>query len=160
MNEELTFGSPEPGVEYAERRAAYVVIIDGEGRVAMVLDRQRYFLPGGGAWAGETPEQTIAREVEEELARGVRLTRRLGDALQFYYSIADERHYRMHATFFSGQLTDEPRPDLTPEHELLWLPLDEAQRRCFHRCHAWAIERGQRSEVRGQRKTKSRSAEV
>jgi 8-oxo-dGTP pyrophosphatase MutT (NUDIX family) len=150
------FGSREPGVEYMERRAAYAVIIDGERRVAMVLDRQRYFLPGGGAWAGETPEQTVAREVEEELARGVCLTRRLGDALQFYYSIADERHYRMHATFFAGQLTDDPRPDLKPEHELFWLPLDEAAQRCFHQCHVWAINRGQRSEVSERQKRKQK----
>ena len=65
------FGSKEPHVQYAERRAAYVVIADGE-KVATVNPRREYFLPGGGSLSGETPEETIAREVREELARGVR----------------------------------------------------------------------------------------
>ncbi|HKS27174.1 MAG TPA: NUDIX hydrolase [Pyrinomonadaceae bacterium] len=134
----LIFGQPLDGVEYSERRAAYVVILNGEGRVAMVNDNDKWYLPGGGTEGSETPEETARREVCEELARNVRLTRVLGRAVQYYYSSADERHYRMEAAFFSGELTDEPVGG-TPEHELRWVTVDEAQRECFHACHAWII---------------------
>jgi 8-oxo-dGTP pyrophosphatase MutT (NUDIX family) len=135
----LTFGSPAPGVQYVERRAAYVVIFGDGARVATVESRRKHFLPGGGSLAGEAPEETVVREVREELARGVRLTRRLGEVVQYFYSDADERHYRMLATFFAGEFTDDASGGGSCEHELRWLPFEDAARACFHECHAWAV---------------------
>jgi 8-oxo-dGTP pyrophosphatase MutT (NUDIX family) len=132
------FGAPAPGALYVERRAAYVVVRDDGGRVATVAPRQKHFLPGGGSLPGETAEETIIREVREELARGVRLTRRIGEAVQHFYSGADERHYKMLATFFAGEFTDEEHGGEC-EHELRRLPAEDAARACFHECHAWAI---------------------
>ncbi len=141
MDETLIFGSPEPNVQYIERRAAYVVIINDDGEVAMVRGRQKHFLPGGGSLPGETPEDNAIREGHEELARNVRLIRKLGEAIQYFYSAADDRHYKMPAAFFAGEFTDEPC-DGTGEHELYWLPITEAEQACFHACHAWAVRQG------------------
>lgn len=140
MAEMPVFGSPEPDVKYVERRSAYVVIIDSDRQVAMVKSGGDYFLPGGGSLPGEAPEETIVREVAEELARRVCLIARLGEATQFFYSSSDDRHYKMLAVFFAGELTDEPG-DGAGEHELDWLPVAEAADGCFHACHAWAISR-------------------
>lgn len=138
MTDMLIFGSPEPYVQYTERRAAYIVIVTGDDKVALVKGRRDYFLPGGGSLPGESPEDTVTREVYEELARGVRLIRKLGDAIQYFYSATDDRHYRMPATFFAGEFTHEAC-DRRGEHELHWLPIKEAARACFHASHAWAI---------------------
>ena len=138
MAEALIFGSPEPNVPYTERRAAYVVIVTTDGQVAMVKSRQKYFLPGGGSLPGEAPEDTVVREVYEELARSVRLIRPVGEATQYFYSAADDRHYKMRAIFFAGEFTDEPCAG-AGEHELHWLPVTEAEHACFHACHAWAV---------------------
>ena len=138
MAKALVFGLPDPHVEYTERRAAYVVLVGNDGKVALVAGREKYFLPGGGALPGEAPEETIVREVREELARGVRLTRRLGEATQYFYSADDDRHYKMFATFFAGEFTDEACGG-AGEHELHWLPLAEVEGVCFHACHAWAV---------------------
>lgn len=140
MAETVLFGSPEPNVQYTQRRAAYVVIVNGRGEVATVRPRRQHFLPGGGSLPGEGPEETIAREVREELARGVRLTRGIGEAVQYFYSADDRRHYEMRAVFFAGEFTEEAR-DGAAEHELHWLLVAEAERACFHECHAWAVRR-------------------
>lgn len=135
------FGVREPGVQYAERLAAYAVVFNAGGEVAAVVgSRQKHFLPGGGSLPGEGPEETITREVSEELGRGVRLTRAIGEALQYFYSEADERHYEMRATFFAGEFTEGPGGAC--EHELRWLPASEAEGAFFHACHAWAARRG------------------
>lgn len=136
----LVFGSPAPGVHYAERRAAYVVVSGDGATVATVESRRKHFLPGGGSLAAEAPEETVVREVREELARGVRLTGRIGEVVQYFYSDADERHYKMLATFFAGEFTDDAR-GVEGEHELCWLPAEDAVRDCFHECHAWAVAR-------------------
>ena len=137
MAQALIFGSPEPNVKYSERQAAYVVIVSNDGLVVMVKGRQKYFLPGGGSLPGEPPEETVVREVHEELARSVRLIRKIGEAMQYFYSSTDDRHYKMRATFFTGEFTDE-KCDGTGEHELDWLPVTEAGQACFHASHAWA----------------------
>ncbi|MFL6208978.1 MAG: NUDIX domain-containing protein [Pyrinomonadaceae bacterium] len=139
MAEALIFGSPEPAVTYTERRAAYVVIKHND-QVALVKGQEKYFLPGGGSLPGERPEETITREVVEELARSVRLLRTLGEAIQYFYAAADDRHYRMLATFFSGEFMAQ-LTGRACEHELLWLPISEIEHVCFHACHAWAVRR-------------------
>lgn len=141
MAEPIVFGAREPGVQYAERRAAYVVIVAAGGKVAAVGSSQKQFLPGGGSLPGEAPEETIAREVFEELGRGVLLTREIGEAVQYFYSGDDARHYEMRATFFAGVFTDDA-PGVAREHDLRWLPLAEAEEAFFHACHAWAAYQG------------------
>lgn len=134
----LAFGFQEQDVDYIERLAAYVVIVNDDGEVAMVRGRHRHFLPGGGSLPGEAPEDTIIREVREELARGVRLLSSIGEAVQYFYSSTDDRYYKMQAVFFTGEFTTETTGG-TGEHQLEWMPQGEAERACFHACHAWAI---------------------
>lgn len=137
MTEPPVFGSPNPQAQSTERRAAYVVVIR-DGKVAMVNSTKRHFLPGGGSLARESPEETIAREVREELALHVRLLRKLGDVIQYFYSTDDDRHYRMTAAFFAGEFTDEACSEIA-EHQLDWLPIAQVEQSCFHECHAWAV---------------------
>ena len=133
----LVFGCRNSSVKYVERRAAYVVIVDGD-QVAMVGCGRNRFLPGGGMLPGETPEMTVAREVREEIGVSVRLHHMIGKATQYFYAESDLRHYEMAAVFFAGQIVDDAS-DPAPEQELEWLPLAEATASCFHECHAWAI---------------------
>lgn len=135
MAEALIFGSPEPHIQYTERLAAYVVVKSGD-KVAMVQSHEKYFLPGGGSLTLETPEETVVREVYEELGWGLHLIRKIGEAIQYFYSSDDARYYEMRATFFTGEFTDE---SCMGEHQLHWLPIARAVQACFHECHGWAI---------------------
>src|SRR5262249_42817593 len=122
MCETLTFGARLEGVAYTERPAAYGVVAGENGTVAAVRGPAGGIgLPGGGSLPGETPEETLVREVREELARTVRLVRRLGEATQFFYAADDGCHYKMLGVFFLAEFPDEP--DGQGEHELFWLPL-------------------------------------
>ena len=152
IDERLIFGSPEPNVRYRYRRAAYVVIADNDGNVAMVKgargvsERPNAFLPGGGSLPGEALEDTVTREVMEELAQSVRLICKLARVTQYFYSDTDDQYYKMLATIFAGEFTDEPgsignAESESGEHELHWLPITEACEACFHACHAWAVRR-------------------
>jgi 8-oxo-dGTP pyrophosphatase MutT (NUDIX family) len=136
MCDPVTFGVCEPDIRYIERPAAYVVIKEGPA-VAVVMPKGRAFLPGGGSLPGESPEATIVRETEEELGRNVRLTTRIGEAVQYFYSADDDAHYKMRATFFAGDFEDDI--SRISENELHWLTLELAEKACFHACHAWAI---------------------
>jgi 8-oxo-dGTP pyrophosphatase MutT (NUDIX family) len=133
-----SFGAPPPpGVAWRPRRGAYAVIRDDAGRVAAVNDEGRYYLPGGGSLEHESPEDTLVREVAEELGRQVEALRPLGEAEQFFHSHNDRCWYRMHATLFSARLRGEafaPR-----EFETEWLAPRRAAPRFFYECHEWAV---------------------
>lgn len=92
---------------YTERRAAYGVILGENDLVAVVKGPSgHYWLPGGGSSAGESAEETLIREVGEELACGVRLIDRIGEATQFFYAADEHRHYWMLAVFFQAEFTE------------------------------------------------------
>lgn len=132
----MIFGSPMPGITYKERVAAYALIFSNEGAIATVEGKSGFFLPGGGSHPNEAPEETVVREVREELARTVHLVHKIGEAIQYF--AAEGQHYRMHAVFFLAEFTSTPSGP--GEHTLHWLPVTEAKERLFHPCHAWAAE--------------------
>src|SRR5262245_14601271 len=80
------FGTQVDGHTYHARRAVYAVIRDRDGRVAAVRSRGNLFLPGGGIEAGESPEQALVREVEEECAQRLHIVGKMGEALQYFYA--------------------------------------------------------------------------
>lgn len=76
------FGEKMDGETYQDRRAVYAVIPDDVGRVAAVVsDSGKLWLPGGEIKAGETPEQALAREVEEECAQRLRIVTQAAESL-------------------------------------------------------------------------------
>src|SRR5437870_1595607 len=104
-----TFGVPVAGVTYEQRCAAYAVIRNSVGAVAAVQVPAGYWLPGGGMLPGETPEETVVREVREELGCTLRLVRKIGEAVQYFYAATEGRYYAMQATFFRAKLVGGPR---------------------------------------------------
>jgi ADP-ribose pyrophosphatase YjhB (NUDIX family) len=96
-------------------------------------------LPGGGSFPGEWPEDTVTREVREELGRAIRLVGRIGEAVQFFFAGDQERWYRMRAVFFQAEFEGEPVA--AGEHELCWLDAHRDSALFFHACHAWAVAR-------------------
>jgi 8-oxo-dGTP pyrophosphatase MutT (NUDIX family) len=137
----LTFGVMNTAVAYTPRSAAYAVIMDQQGRIAAVTGNQGYFLPGGGSLPDETPEQTIRREVKEELAHEVRIVSQIGEAVQYFF--ADQEHYRMEAHFFAAEFVGGAKG--TGEHELHWLAAETSGKMLYHESLAWAVSQGRSS---------------
>jgi 8-oxo-dGTP pyrophosphatase MutT (NUDIX family) len=125
-------------------------VVGGEGdTVAAVRGTAgMIWLPGGGSLPGESPQETLVREVREELDRGIRLIRRIGEATQLFYAADDDCHYEMLAVFYLADFPDEPNGH--GEHELVWLPLANAAGAFFHESHAWAAYQGLKTSTEGQ----------
>ncbi|MES2459028.1 MAG: NUDIX domain-containing protein [Armatimonadota bacterium] len=137
------FGRRDPQVEYRNRTAAYGVICRGGAFAAVQNARGLYFLPGGGADTGETPEQTVLREVREELGCNGTILHCLGQAVQFFFAASDNRHYRMEATFFTVDIANHYDSFKSSDGETLcWLPMGTGPEKLFHACHTWAVQKG------------------
>ena len=123
------FGNAPTDVDCVERPAAYAVIRNDKQQVAVVranvLGRGQLWLPGGGIEEGESPEQTIVREIREELGRGAVVADRIGEAIQFFFAGDDDCFYRMTAHFFIATFDGEAEGQA--EFELEWVePGEEA----------------------------------
>jgi 8-oxo-dGTP pyrophosphatase MutT (NUDIX family) len=89
----------------------------------------------------ESTENTIVREVREELGRGVRVHADLGEAVQYFYAGDEGRWYEMRASFVRGILDDSPAG--SGEYDLHWVDAREDADLFFHECHAWAASQVQ-----------------
>lgn len=96
-------------------------------------------MPGGESLAHESPEETVTREVREELGRAVAILGSIGSAVQHFFASDDKCWYSMDAVFFRAELPEPPIG--VGEHEIAWLRLDQAQTSFFHACHTWAALR-------------------
>ena len=79
----LQFGQRESGATYVDRPSAYLVVLDGNGRVLWVRAKKGLHLPGGGIDEGETPEAAAVRELREEGGYEAHVLGPLGEAGQY-----------------------------------------------------------------------------
>jgi 8-oxo-dGTP diphosphatase len=134
------FGERTPGVVYVRRPGAYAVVIDEEGRVAVMRTAKGWGLPGGGADEGESPHATLRREVLEECGREVVVGEPCGEALEYVHA-RGEGHFAKECRFFRATFGPRIAEPVEADHVLEWLDVGVAVVRLTHRSQAWILER-------------------
>jgi len=134
------FGKHIAGVLYIRRPGAYAVIRDAGKRIAVMQIRNGYFLPGGGRKEGETPEQTLRREIREECGCAVSIQRKIGETIDRFFAKDIDRHFEIHSHFFVATFQAPFEASIEPEHQLIWLTLDEAVHRLNRPSQVWAVQ--------------------
>lgn len=139
MEEIPAFGLQEPGVVYQERPGSYGLCFDDRGLLAVLrTPGGRLYLPGGGADPGETPEETLAREIREECGRMVARARLLCRATQFVHA-RGEGYFVKRCTFFLAELEDGASVETSENYTPLWMPADRAAGELYSESQRWAV---------------------
>ena len=87
LDRPIEFGTREEGKHYLLRPGSYAVVLGKGNTVAVVRTEDHvYGLPGGGADAGESVEETLRREVMEECGCEVEIVRPLGFAVEYLHA--------------------------------------------------------------------------
>ncbi len=120
------------------RRGAYAVVLH-QGRVAVVRSRCGYLmLPGGGLELGESPEEALLREVEEECGFRIEVGDFLGEEEE-HVRLTDDRRLFKHGRFYRARMVEEATRN--PEFEVLWMEPEEAHQLLFEESQARAVLR-------------------
>jgi 8-oxo-dGTP diphosphatase len=138
------FGEPEPGRDYPDRPAAFVVL-ERAGliacvRVAWRRDGPKIDLPGGGLDPGETHGQAAVRECGEEAGLKVAVEDEPFARADHYFINSEDKPNNTRGLFFSASLvSEEPSLKIEDDHTLLWLEPLEAIQELDRESHAWAL---------------------
>jgi 8-oxo-dGTP diphosphatase len=134
------FGRPPTGTNAVVRPSAYGVIIDDAARLAVVRTPHGLFLPGGGIDPGESPRETVIREVREECGLDVQLGSWTVRAIDFVYSTEEQTHFEKHSTFIDARSSGAPIAAHESDHALEWVDAFVAIASLSHASHRWAVE--------------------
>jgi 8-oxo-dGTP diphosphatase len=138
------FGEREPGRDYPDRPAAFVVL-PHDGRIACVRVAWRrggpkVDLPGGGIDSGETPAEAAVRECGEEAGLRVSVAGEAFTRADHYFINDEDRTNDTRGWFFEARLDGEaPELKIEDDHTLIWLEPQEALRALDRDSHAWAL---------------------
>ena len=127
-----TFGAPVRGVAPEPRRAAYAVIRDRRGLVAVVRTARGYF-PAAAPTKARLPRRRWRARSARASPCNVPLTGQAVEAVQYF--AVDGRHYRMEAAFLGAEFQSGRQG--RSEHALRWVRPARSDR-FFHESHAAA----------------------
>ncbi len=141
------FGERIQGQTYRVRPGAYGVIFDAERRIAVLRTKQGFYLPGGGSEPGETPEQTLRRETQEECGFSLDIGQSLGEAVEYVYAAEEATYFAKHGRFFTATLASEAASAGEEDHALLWLTPEQALAQLTHQSQVWAVRQALASDA-------------
>lgn len=139
--ENPVFGEKLADKDYVARYAAYVVIENEAGEIALVqAPNGAYFLPGGEIEAGETKETALVRELIEELGVAATLGQYYGQADEYFFSRHRDTYYYNPGYFYqvvSWRAVCEPTEKT---NNILWTTPANAIELLKRGSHKWAVE--------------------
>ena len=139
------FGAPPTGSAAIVRPSAYGIVVDAQGRVAVVHTPIGLSLPGGGRDATEPAEVTVVRETREECGLDIRVGAWRRAAVEHVFSTAERVQFEKHNIFCDATVLGEPGESSEPDHVLEWVLVSEAAARLVPVSHRWAVAEWSRS---------------
>lgn len=108
----------------------------------------RAFLPGGGAAPGESFEDTIRREVLEEMGWSITAPCAVAQAVEYLQPTSERLGTRIEATFVWAVPVRPITAPVEADHRLEWLEPAEAVGLLTHRSHSWIADQAAQGRVR------------
>ena len=135
------FGEKEAEKKYQPRYEAYAILMNEEKEIALVqAPNGAYFLPGGEIEGHETKEETIEREMLEELGFEVVLSEYLGQADDYFYSRHRETFFYNPGYFYSTKSWEKVSEPLEEGNNSSWEQPAKAIALLKRGSHKWAVE--------------------
>jgi 8-oxo-dGTP diphosphatase len=141
MMTKLTFGYKKPTEQYVLRPSCYAVIFNPvTSNIAVIQNREHYFLPGGGMVGMETKEACLQRELLEELGWAIEIEQYISNAARYFYAEKEDTYYFNDGFFYIANMIHQQINNCEDDHVLKWLSPILAVELLIHDHQKWAVE--------------------
>lgn len=136
------FGTKIDEQDYHIRIGVYILILNQAKDQLLLVSPPNgaYLLPGGEIEGNETNEETLHREVMEELGCEIEIGTYLGEAEDFYYSTFRKKYYHNPGYFYVAKSWHKKCAPLEDFNGLEWMDIPTAIEKLKHGSHKWAVE--------------------
>lgn len=138
--DEIILGIKFDNIEYIDRRAVYGIVINDEGKIAVIKTPTGFFLPGGGIENSESHVECLHREFLEETGYEADVEKFMGRAT-LYHTTRTNQYLRGIGYFYTVNLKCKTSYKTEEDHELLWLECDECIKGLFLEHQSWAVSK-------------------
>lgn len=143
------FGHREPGLSYADRPAAFGIVLQ-EGHIALVRverpDGTWRDLPGGALEPGEDDAAALVRELGEETGLVVRPGEPVARADQYFLKTDGAPVNNRQGVYRATAVGEDATLKIEADHTLEWWDPVEALKVLRQDSHAWAVAAWLRAE--------------
>lgn len=136
---EEVFGEKIEGINYVIREGVYGVVINEQGKIAVVKNQYGFFLPGGGIEKGETHEECLRREFIEETGYSIVIKNYIGKASKYYFAKPFDHFRHPIGWFYVVSLEKMVTNKIEEGHELLWVEPLKCSNLLFDHQY-WAVQ--------------------
>ena len=137
----VQFGERVQGHVYIDRPGAYGIALSMQRNILVVAVENLLALPGGGIEKGETSEEGLAWEFQEETGYRVEILNYLGSAGQYVYAREEQIHFNKLCEFYEVELIGEPVDAMDSGHQVRLISVDQAIASLTEKAHRWAVAR-------------------
>lgn len=139
-------GTKKEGIDYSERRAAYALIQNDEGKVAIVyqtgeLYGEMYNMIGGAVEEGESTEEALIRETEEEIGYKLENVKYLENLGCYYYVDFLDKYQLALIDFYTADFGEKISEQTEEGVELIWMDIEEAARKMYFEYHRYFLKK-------------------
>jgi 8-oxo-dGTP diphosphatase len=124
--------SEEEVKKYPVREASRAVVVDREGKIALLhVTKDNYFkLPGGGIETGEDKISALKRECQEEIGCDIEIVGEIGSIVEYRKSFELKQTSYCYFARVSGEkrTSNFDAGEVAAGFEQVWLPYEEALR--------------------------------
>lgn len=118
---------------YAVREAARAIVVDAEGKIALlrVSTKGYYKLPGGGLEEGEDRLTALQRECQEEIGCGIENSVEVGSITEYRKIFTLKQISYCYVARVKGEKSEPhfTEDEITGGFEVVWLSYDDAKQK-------------------------------
>lgn len=136
-------GNQKEGIEYETRKAAYGLIWNDKGEIAVAYIEKynMYNLIGGALEEGEDSKQALIREAKEEIGyslKNIEYREKLG--CYYYFDILDKYELGI-MDFYYANMGEKICEPIEKDHELKWVKPEEIADKMYFPYHRYILNK-------------------